>query len=322
MAFNINYMKKVLVTGAAGFIGSNMVKFLLENTDYYIYGIDNFQNGRSNENFIKNIENNYKLRFKFIEKNINEIEIGDMNIEIVYHFAATPRVSFSVEDPLGTNENNVTNTLIFLDICRRANVNRFVFSSSSSVYGDINSFPTKEDYKKTPKSPYALQKSIIEDYCRLWSELYGIDTVCLRYFNVYGPNQYAENAYATVICAWVLGYIKNQNIRLDGEGNQSRDFTYVTDICNANYIVGESKENFNGKCFNAAGGNNYSLLKVKDIIEGLSDNRPLVEKSPNRAGDVLKTHSDSSELGKLGFKTKVELEKGIKETYEWYKKNI
>ena len=313
-------MKKVLITGAAGFIGSNMVKFLLENTNYHIVGVDNFQGGTSNQEFIENLYIKNKDRFNFLVKNFSEVDMLD--IDIVYHFAATPRVLFSVENPIDTNENNVNNTLKLLNNCKKGGVKRFIFSSSSSVYGEIDSFPTKESHIKTPKSPYALQKSIIEDYCRLWSELYDMDTVCLRYFNVYGPNQYAMNAYSTVISAWIRGYIENENIRLDGDGSQSRDFTYVTDVCNANYIVGESNVKFNGKCLNAAGGNNYSLNEIKDIIENLSDNRPSIDSKGTRAGDVLKTHSDSSEIEKIGFKAKEELKNGIKKTYEWYKNNI
>ena len=314
-------MKNVLVTGAGGFIGSNMVMYLLENTDYIIYGIDNFQGGRKNEPLIKNMQSN---RFIFVDGCFSRIKdlCPHIVFDNVYHFAATPRVSYSVNHPIETNENNVSNTLSLLEFCKETKVKKFIFSSSSSVYGDLVSFPTKENSIKSPKSPYALQKSIIEDYCRLYSSLYGLDTVCLRYFNVYGPGQYADNAYATVICAWIKGFIENSDIRLDGDGSQSRDFTYVSDVCNANYIAGESEEVFGGKCFNAAGGNNYSLMDVKNIIESLSENRPLITQQPSRAGDVLKTHSDSSELGKLGFKTKIELEEGIKETYEWYKKII
>lgn len=311
-------MKKVLVTGAGGFIGSNMVQYLLKNTDYIIYGIDNFQGGRKNESLIQGLQSD---RFIFIDGCFSCIKdlCPNISFDNVYHFAATPRVSYSVKHPLETNENNVSNTLKLLEFCKETGVKRFIFSSSSSVYGDLVVFPTKEDNVKTPKSPYALQKSIIEDYCRLYSSLYGLDTVCLRYFNVYGPGQYAENAYATVICAWIKGFIENSTIRLDGDGSQSRDFTYVDDVCSANYVVGESKETFGGKCFNAAGGNNYSLIDVKKIIETLSENRPNVDQWPSRPGDVLKTHSDSSELEKLGFKAKTNLEEGINITYKWYK---
>jgi len=311
-------MKKVLVSGAGGFIGSNMVKFLLDNSDYKIIGVDNFNSGDSNKDFISNLENKHTDRFIFIKDDYVNIDLTD--VDTVYHFAAIPRVFYSVEYPIETNDGNVTNTLKFLQNCKNSGVKRFVFSSSSSVYGDVNTFPTTEMEKKSPKSPYALQKSIMEDYCRLWSELYELDTVCLRYFNVYGPNQYAENAYATVICAWIKGYINNNDIRLDGDGSQSRDFTYVSDICKANFIVGDYDGKFNGKCFNAAGGNNYSLKNVKEIIESKSKNKPNVISKPSRVGDVLKTHSDSSALCELGFNCEVDLEEGIENTYNWYYK--
>lgn len=306
-----------MVTGAFGFIGSNMIKFLLNNTDYHITGVDD-SSGCSAENMNLIIElqkenvDRISLQFFGYEKcNVNDIDI-------VYHFGATPRVSYSVEEPLKTNNNNVTKTLELLDRCSKAGVKRFVFSSSSSVYGNVDEFPTKEDYIRTPLSPYALQKAVIEDYCRLWSELYGMETVCLRYFNVYGPNQYAENAYATVICAWIKSYILNEPIRLDGTGEQSRDFTYVSDICKANYIAGDAEGKFSGDIFNAAGGNNYSLNDVKRIIESISENRVETINKPPRAGDVLKTHSNSNKLGELGFNCEVDLEDGIKKTYNWY----
>ena len=264
-------MKKVLVSGSAGFIGSNMVKFLLDNSDYKIIGVDNFSGGVNNKKFIENLEKENPERFSFINDNYTNVDVS--GIDIVYHFAAIPSVSYSVENPIETNNSNVTNTLKFIQNCNNGGVKRFVFSSSSAVYGDVNSFPTTELYNKVPKSPYALQKSIIEEYCRLWSELYDLDTVSLRYFN---------------------------------------------DICNANFIIGNYSGKLNGRCFNAAGGNNYSLNKIKGVIETLSKNRSKVINKPSRVGDVLKTHSDSSSLGKYGFKTKVSLENGIKKTYNWY----
>ena len=312
-------MKKVLVTGAAGFIGSNMVKFLLEKTDYKVIGIDNFSGGEMNKSFIEELEKNND-RFELINDDFVNVDLE--NVNMVYHFAAIPRVLYSVEHPIETNHDNVSKTLMLLENCSKHNIDRFVFSSSSSIYGDVDNFPTKEDEPKLPKSPYALQKSIIEDYCRLWSELYGLDTVSLRYFNVYGPNQYAENSYATVICAWIKNYIANEEIRLDGDGTQSRDFTYVTDICNANYIIGGYNGKLNGKCFNAAGGNNYSLNEIKGLIEEMSNNRPNIIVKPSRSGDVFKTHSDSSDLGSFGFKTNTTLEEGVKNTYKWYKEII
>jgi nucleoside-diphosphate-sugar epimerase len=308
----------VLVTGAGGFIGSNMVKYLLGKTEYQIFGIDDFSGGRKNEQLIKSLECG---RFKFYEDNLTlsgEL-FKDAQIDVVFHFAATPRVLYSVEHPVETNENNVSNTLRLLDFCREKKVKRFVFSSSSSVYGDLVYFPTKEFAKKNPKSPYALQKSIIEEYCKIYSSLYNLDTVCLRYFNVYGPGQYAENAYATVISAWLKGFINNSEIRLDGDGLQSRDFSYVTDVCKANLLVGSHSENFNGEVFNVACNDSTSLLKVFEILKNITGNNPKVNRQETRLGDVKKTHADIDKIKDIGFNYDVSLEDGIKMTYEWYK---
>jgi len=308
----------VLVTGAAGFIGSNMVKYLLEKTDYKIFGIDDFRGGIKNEDFIKNLQCG---RFTFYESNISFCEkvFSEIKIDVVFHFAATPRVGYSVEHPLETNENNVSNTLVLLDFCKKTKVKRFVFSSSSSVYGDLVEFPTKESSNKSPKSPYALQKSIIEEYCKIYSSLYNLDTVCLRYFNVYGPNQYAENAYATVISAWMKGFIENSSIRLDGNCLQSRDFSYVTDVCKANLIVGAHVEDFNGETFNVACNNTTNLLQVFDFLKEVTNNNPTIDRKVDRAGDVKKTHADIEKIKSIGFDYEVSLVDGIRMTYEWYK---
>lgn len=310
-------MKKILVTGVAGFIGSNMVELLLKNSDYEIIGIDNFQSGRKNEKFLKNLLEND--RFKFFECAFQDVgSFLNEGIEIVYHFAATPRVLYSVEHPIETNENNVSNTLLLLNWCIINKVKRFVFSSSSSVYGNAQIFPTPETHNLNPVSPYALQKKIIEEYCKMYSNLYGLDTVCLRYFNVYGPNQYAENAYATVICSWIKALIKNSPIRIDGDGSQSRDFSYVTDVCNANFLVGERKDKFNGECFNVACNDSTNLLQIKSILASLFNKEIDVLKKETRIGDVFKTQADISKIMKIGFSPSVNIKEGIAKTFNWY----
>lgn len=309
-------MKKVLVTGAGGFIGSNMVKFLLENSDYFIYGIDSFINGTENKNFIKNLVCD---RFFFIENDFINFDFNNYKIDIVYHFAAMPSVGYSVENPLITNENNVTKTLNLLKKCSDNKIKKFVFSSTSAIYGDTDVLPTPESASINFKSPYAVQKLIIEQYLKIWSELYGLDSVCLRYFNVYGPNQYATNSYANVICAWMKGFIENSEIRLDGDGSQSRSFVFVKDVCKANFIVGESNNKFNGEIFNISNDKTYDLLYIKNLMSDLIGTNPNVINAPKREGDVVKTHADIEKIKKYGFKPNYELKEGLIETYKWYK---
>lgn len=309
-------MKKVLITGAGGFIGSNMVKFLLHNTDYIIYGIDNFINGNENEEFIKNLICD---RFTFIEDDFINFDFTGKEIDNVHHFAAMPSVPFSVENPILTNENNVSKTLVFLKRCSDHKVKKFIFSSTSAIYGNTEIFPTSETDPIDIKSPYAVQKYNVEQYLKIWSELYGLDSVCLRYFNVYGPNQYASNSYANVICAWMKGFIENTEIRLDGTGLQSRSFVHVEDVCQANYIMGKSARKFNGDIYNVSNDESYSLLRIKDLMEEITGGNPKINNAPKREGDVFKTHAYIRKIKKYGFIPKYEIQEGIKNTYEWYK---
>lgn len=315
---------KILVTGAAGFIGSNFVEYILKNTDYDIVGIDNLQAGsKILDDVIHKLLIDYPKRFLFCQNDIKNInEIGFVGIDVVFHFAATPRVAYSVEHLLDSHNNNVTNSLTLLEWCKNNHVKKFVFSSSSSVYGNVDRFPTDETEFLNPESPYALQKKIIEEYCRMYSSLYGLDTVCLRYFNVYGENQYAENAYSTVICAWSKSYADKTSPRLDGDGLQSRDFTYVKDVCLANYIVGSSNDVFNGEAFNVGCGKNTSLLKIKEIFEKISGLKLPVINTPKRLGDVRKTHADIFKLKLMGYDTSISIESGVKRTFEWYKSKM
>lgn len=316
---------KVLITGVAGFIGSNMLDLLLEKTDFEIVGIDNLSAGNKIYNdIIVPSSLKHKERFSFINGNIRNICLAEWceileNIDIVFHFAATPSVPYSVDNPIETNKNNVSNSLVLLEWCKLNNVKKFVFSSSSSMYGNVKNFPTKETEELSPLSPYALQKKIIEEYCKMYSNLYGIDTVCLRYFNVYGENQYAENAYSTAICAWSKSFAEQTSIRLDGDGTQSRDFVYVKDVCLANYLVGTSEKKFNGEVFNVGSGENVSLLQIKEILENVSEFKPEIIFKPTRVGDVYKTHADISKLKELGFKPSSTTREGVEKTFKWYK---
>jgi nucleoside-diphosphate-sugar epimerase len=309
-------MKRVLVTGAGGFIGSNMVNFLLENTEYFIYGIDNFINGEENKCFIENLVNE---KFIFINDDFVNFDFTNKNIDIVYHFAAMPSVGYSVENPLITNNNNVTKTLILLKNCSENRIKKFVFSSTSAIYGDTVFLPTPETTSINFKSPYAVQKLIIEQYLKIWSELYQLDSVCLRYFNVYGPNQYATNSYANVICAWMKGFITNSEIRLDGDGSQSRSFVFVKDVCKANFIMGEYNNKLNGNIFNVSNDKTYDLIQIKEIMSDLLGTNPIVLNAPKREGDVSKTHADIEKIKKYGFEPDYELEQGLIETFKWYK---
>lgn len=312
-------MKKVLVTGAGGFIGSNMVNFLLENSEYFIYGVDNFINGTENKSYIKNLICD---RFIFIEQDFINFDFKNKDIDIVYHFAAIPSVSFSVENPIITNENNVTKTLELLKNCSDNKVKKFIFSSTSAIYGDTKIFPTDETNQIDLKSPYAVQKYNIEQYLKIWSELYNLDSVCLRYFNVYGPNQYATNSYANVICAWMKGFIINSEIRLDGDGSQSRSFVFVKDVCLANYLMGEVENKLNGEIFNVSNDKTYSLLDIKNMMSDLCGTDPKVINAPKREGDIVKTHANIEKIKKYGFTPKYEIMDGLIETYKWYRPRL
>jgi nucleoside-diphosphate-sugar epimerase len=310
-------MKIVLVTGAAGFIGSNMIKFLLEKTNYKIFGVDNFLNGTENKKFIEKINNK---RFKFIKSDFVDFNFEEQKIDIVYHFAAIPSVPFSVDNPILTSDNNISKTLQLLDNCSKNKVKRFIFSSSASIYGDTINLPTNELESDNCKSPYALQKLTIEKFCKLWSEIYDLETVCLRYFNIYGPNQYSTNAYSSVICSWIKGFVNNTSIRLDGDGLQSRSFTYVEDVCEANFMFGELKQRLNGNIFNIADEKSYTLLEILNKLIKISGKEIKVESYPVRNGDIKKSHADISKVKSLNYNTKIDLEKGLIQTYNWYKK--
>ncbi len=318
-------IKFAIVTGGAGFIGCNMTLRLLKD-GWTVYVVDNMSSGI--ELHVKEIEEAgatfYKCSYgSTIAANL----IDDVKPDVVFHFGAIPRVVYSIENPTETNNNNVQETLKLLEACK-GNVGRFIFSSSRSVNGDTDVMPTPTTLNRRPKSPYALQKATIEDYCRLWSELYELDTVSLRYFNVFGPRQYGASAYNTVISAWCNNIAKGKNLRLDGTGEQSRDFCYIDNVVEANLLAAACTKKFSGDVFNIAGGETHTVREVLTCFHDrcghkIGGDQPrkftVVQASP-RVGDVFATQADLTESKEVfGYEPIVNFEEGLRRTFEWWK---
>ncbi len=313
-------MKNILVTGCAGFIGSNFCRqFADQFSNVKVIGLDDLSSGRREV-----IDKRVKFyKGSIINEKLVENIFKTEKPEYVFHFAAIPRVSFSVEEPVKTTDANVLGTVVILNAARKYSVKRVVLSSSSSVYGGAKKLPTKEiENLPDPKSPYAGQKYCDEVFCKIFGDIYKLDTVCLRYFNVYGPGQYGDSAYSTVISAWLeaLYFPKNKKAFIEGDGNQSRDFCYVDNVVQANIKAMQMKKNSFGEVFNIAHGERTSVNTVKKLIEKHTERRLELEKRASRIGDVKHTHADISKAKKwFGYNPTVTFEEGLVETVKWFK---
>lgn len=308
---------KILLTGGAGFIGSNLAaRCLQEKLDVDI--VDDLSNGHPEFvlDFIKS-DNLFVNRF---DSDAILDRIKSKEYDYIVHLAAVPRVSYSVEKPLETHETNVTSTLRLLD-ASRGNVKRFIFASSSSVYGGSDELPTCPSTKKNPQSPYALQKSIIEDYLKMYRTLYGLDSVSLRFFNVFGPNQIGGSPYSTAVSAWLTCIMKNEPMRSDGDGSQTRDMCYVDNVSDACIKSITSKKELNAEAINVACGDRTSN---KEILNYLLNKFPGSKyyDAPWRPGDVMHTQADISLSERLiGYKPLVKFWEGLDKTIDWYQNN-
>lgn len=256
-------MKKVVVTGGAGFVGSNLTDELL-NQGYKVTIIDNLSTGKQ-----ENI--NPKASFEYSDINLMDYDkLVDLlkGVDTIFHCAAFPRVQPSILDPLTSNKANVDVTLKLLMAARDAKVRRVVYSASSSAYGNTDIVPTHEDVKTNPMSPYGLQKLIGEEYCRLFHMLYGLETVSLRYFNVYGERMATTGAYCTVMGIFANQLLNKQPLNITNDGEQRRDFTYVKDVVQANILAMTSEKAGKGEIYNIGAGNNYSVNEVADMMGG------------------------------------------------------
>jgi nucleoside-diphosphate-sugar epimerase len=305
---------RCLVTGGAGFIGSNLARKLLD-LDHQVDVVDNLSSGHVE--FVPTKCSHYAEDFShslILER------IKRKNYDVVFHLAAIPRVSYSVEFPVETNEVNVGKTLMLIDACK-GNVKRFVFASSSSVYGGADLLPTPPSYVKSPKSPYALQKSIIEDYLKMYSDIHGLDSACLRFFNVFGPNQLGNSPYSTAISAWLTSIHSGKSMRSDGDGSQSRDMCYVDNTVDACIRAAQVDKNLRAEPLNVACGDRTSN---KQILEYLLSKYPEAKyhSVPWRQGDVMHTQADISRTTELlGYKPLVRFWEGLDKTIEWYESN-
>lgn len=304
---------KVVVTGGCGFIGSNIAEELIKK--HYVVVIDDLSTGR-----IENIQSlQDKENFEFVRGNITDLDLLKQifeDVDCIFHQAAIPSVQRSVENPLDTNEANIKGTLNVLIAARDCGVKKVIYASSSSVYGDTPELPKKENMKPNPQSPYAVSKLTGEYYCKVFSEIYGIKTVCLRYFNVYGPNQDPSSEYAAVIPRFINRVLNNQPPIIFGDGNQTRDFTFVKDVVKANILAME--KNVEG-VFNIAYGQQISINelanKIMEIV-GVKLN-PVYDKP--RPGDIRNSLADISlAKQKLGYMPEYSLEKGLEVTIRWF----
>lgn len=307
---------KCIVTGGQGFIGFNLCK-QISRQGWDCLVIDDESTGKY-QNKIKRFHyHNMTICGQYIPNIIKEYQPN-----VIFHLAAVPRVPYSIDEPKKTFDANVDGTVNLLESLRlHCPDTIFINSSSSSVYGGANVLPTPENHPVDPKSPYALQKWQSEEWCKMYSKMYGVQTLSLRYFNVFGPHSYFGDAYSTVLSAWLYHiYIdKNYQPFIEGDGKQTRDFTFVDNVVQAN-IAAIHSNIFAGESFNIGHGQPWSLLQCIKLIEEICGRKLEPEQKPDRLGDVKHTHSDISKARKhFGYNPVVDFGNQIKEMADWYK---
>lgn len=292
--------KKAVVTGGAGFIGSHLADALVER-GYEVHVIDNLSAGKK-----ENVNAKSTLHIADI-CDYDAIAPIIAGVEYVFHLAALPRVQYSIEYPSETNEVNVGGMINVLKAAEKASVKRFIYSASSSAYGDQPKLPLMEDMLAMPKSPYGLQKYIGELYARMWSEIHGLSTVSLRYFNIYGSRYNAKGAYALVIGKFLEQRRRGEPMTITGDGKQTRDFTSVKDAVRANIIAAEHSREFRGDVFNIGAGENFSVNQVAEFIGGPTIHIPARLEPHDTRADISKAKRE------LEWTPEVRLQNGIAE---------
>jgi len=310
-------LAKFLVTGGGGFIGSHISEILLQK-GHTVRVLDNFSTGRR-ENLLP-----FQDRIELLEGDLRDpaqVQEAVKGMEYVLHQGALPSVVRSIEDPAECTAVNVGGTLNLLVACRDAGVKRVVFASSSSVYGDTEVLPKEETMFPSPLSPYAASKVTGEYYCSVFSHVYGLETVALRYFNVFGPRQNPASQYAAVVPRFITAFIEGKAPEVYGDGEQTRDFTHVENVAEAN-VQACFGRGVSGKVFNVACGERISLnmllARLKEVMECKVEPRYM----PPRPGDVRHSLGDISRAREdLGFRVRVDLKEGLAKTVKWFEEN-
>ena len=319
---------KILITGAAGFIGANLCEYMLEK-GYSVVGLDNFATGHaSNLNDFKNHPN-----FSFIEGDIRNLETcleATQNSDYVLHQAALASVPRSIQDPITSNEVNINGFLNMLEASKQNNIKRFIYAASSSTYGDSKALPKIEKNIGRPLSPYAITKYVNELYADIYSSAYGLQTIGLRYFNVFGRRQDPNGVYAAVIPKFIGQFLKGESPQINGDGSYSRDFTYIDNVIQMNHLAIETKNSRAiNQVYNTAVGDRITILEMTKLIrQGLSKFDSSVVKidikfGPHRNGDI--PHSQASikkAKNLLNYNPSHNFEKGLKESLTWYYNNL
>ncbi len=311
---------KYLVTGGAGFIGSNLTRALLAS-GHRVRVLDNFLTGKR-EN-LAGVAEAHGDAFELIEGDLRDLDSARRaaaGVDYVLHQGALPSVPRSVADPVLTNEINVAGTVNLLLAARDAGARRVVFAASSSAYGDTPELPKRETMTPNPKSPYAAQKLAGEHYLRIFFEIYGLETVSLRYFNVFGPRQDPKSTYAAVIPRFITTVLRGESPTVYGDGLQTRDFTYIDNVIQANLAACAAPKSACGKVVNIACGERVSLLDILELVYGMAGKRVSPKFEPGRAGDVRDSLADISLARDLiGYDPKVPFAEGLARTFDWFK---
>ncbi|MCZ6515506.1 MAG: SDR family oxidoreductase [Acidobacteria bacterium] len=306
-----------LVTGGAGFIGSNIVAELLRRK-WNVRILDNFSAGKR-----EHLEGLSASDIELVEgdiRSLTDCEHACRGVDYVFHQAALRSVPRSVDEPQVTNEVNVTGTLNMLQAAKKRGVRRLVYASSSSAYGDSKKMPQREDHTPMPFSPYAVSKLAGEHYCQTYAKTFGLETVSLRYFNVYGPNQDPESKYSALIPGFLSQLGRGEPFEVHWDGKQSRDFTYVGDVAQANLLAALAPK-ASGQVFNIAGGRGITVLEVAKRLVKIIGKDPGRRHTPRRQGDVRTTLASIARARRiLGYKPTVKFDDGLRRTVEYFQK--
>ena len=320
---NLNFSKdtKFLVTGGAGFIGSNLVEAILK-LGYKVRVLDNFSTGKM-ENIVEFLDNE---NFELIEgdiRNLEDCQKACKGVDYVLHQAAWGSVPRSLEFPVLYNEINVKGHLNMMQVARENNIKKFVYASSSSVYGDSPILPKKEEEIGKVLSPYALTKKLNEEYADLYFRIYGLKTIGLRYFNVFGKKQDPNGSYAAVIPKFVKQLLNNEAPQINGDGETSRDFTYVENVIQANLKACLASDEASGEAFNIAYGGRETLNNLFDKLSKLLNKNIKAKYANERAGDIKHSNADISKAKELlDYNPEYSMDEGLELTIEWYKNNL